>query len=49
MQSTERIIGLGILPLVLLIILYLIWPYIVGFLAIVGAGQIYRLWRQHRN
>ena len=48
MQTIERIIGLGILTLVILIILYLIWPYVVGFLAIVGAGQIYRVCRQRR-
>jgi hypothetical protein len=47
MQNKNRMIGLGILALVLLVLLYYIWPYLVGFLAIVGAGQVYRVWRDH--
>ena len=45
MPISNRTIGLGILTLAVLIILYLIWPYIVGFLAVVGAAQVYRVCR----
>jgi len=43
----EQIIGRGILALVLIAVIYFIWPYIVGFLAVVGAFQIYRVWRHY--
>jgi hypothetical protein len=43
----NRTLGLGILALVILIILYCVWPYLVGFLAVVGAAQVYRFWRNH--
>ena len=45
MHPTERTIGLGILTLAVIILLYLIWPYVVGFLAVVGAAQVYRVCR----
>ncbi len=44
-KSTDQLIGLGILALVVIFILYEIWPYLIGFLAVVGAAQIYRVWR----
>ena len=46
-KSTNQLIGLGILALVVIFILYEIWPYLVGFLAVVCAAQIYRVWRKH--
>jgi len=47
MQNSNRNLGLGLLALVILVILYYIWPYLVGFLAVVGAAQVYRVWRDH--
>ena len=47
MQNSNRMIGLGLLALVVIFILYEIWPYLVGFLAVVGAAQVYRVWRNH--
>ena len=26
-------------------LVYELWPYITGFLAVVGAAQVYRVWR----
>lgn len=46
MQNSHRTIGLGILALIGLVLLYLIWPYLIGFLAIVGAAQVYHVWRR---
>ena len=46
MQNSNRLLGLGVLALVVLYILYLIWPYLIGFLAVVGAVQIYQVWRR---
>jgi hypothetical protein len=46
-KSTNQLIGMGILALVVIFILYEIWPYLVGFLAVVGTAQIYRVWRKH--
>jgi hypothetical protein len=36
-KSTNQLIGLGILALVVIFILYEIWPYLVGFIGC-GAG-----------
>ena len=47
MQNSNRNLGLGLLALVVLVILYYIWPYLVGFLAVVGAAQVYRVWRKY--
>ena len=47
MQNTNRTIGLGIRALLAIVILYYIWPYLVGFLAVVGAAQVYRVWKNH--
>ena len=44
MHDTPRIFGLGLLALIVLVLLYLIWPYLIGFLAVVGAAQVYRVW-----
>ena len=46
MQNTHRMIGLGILALIGLVLLYLLWPYLIGFLAVVGAAQVYHVWRR---
>jgi hypothetical protein len=43
---------LGIIVLILVVVLYFLWAYIVGFLAIVGACQVwrvYRAWQQKGN
>jgi len=37
----------GAIALGAVVLLYLIWPYLVGFLAVVGAVHLYRVWRQH--
>lgn len=47
MHNVELIAVYGIGVLILLVALYLLWPYIVGGLAIVGGVQVYRFWRQH--
>ena len=44
-NSTNQLIGLGILALTVIAILYYIWPYLVGFLAVVGGAQVYLVWR----
>jgi hypothetical protein len=46
-RKINKLVGLGILSPVFIIVLYYVWPYLVGFLAIVGAVQIYRVWRNH--
>ena len=45
MPVSNRTIGLGLFALAVIIILYLIWPYLIGFLAVVGAAQVYRVAR----
>ena len=45
MQPSNRIIGLGVLALAVIVILYFIWPYVVGFLTLVGAAQVYQVCR----
>jgi len=47
MQNPNRALGLGCLVLAALVVLYYLWPYLVAFLAVVGAAQIYRVWRKH--
>jgi len=47
MQNSNRTIGLGILAIVVIFILYEIWPYIVDFLTVVGGVQVYRVWRKY--
>ena len=49
MQNSNRAIGLGMLALAAIVVLYYIWPYLVGFLAVVGAAQVYRVWHNHRG
>ena len=44
MHHSHRTTGLGILALIGLVLLYYIWPDLVGFLAVVGAAQVYRVW-----
>ena len=45
MQNSDRAIGWGILVLIAIVVLYYIWAYVVGFLAVVGAVQMYHVWR----
>ena len=47
MQNSSQVIGLGILALVIIVVLCYIWPCLVGFLAVVGAVQMYQVWRNH--
>jgi hypothetical protein len=49
MYKPEQMMVAGIGVLVLLVAVYLIWPYLIAFLAIVGAFQVYRFWREHRH
>jgi hypothetical protein len=44
MQHPDRI-GRGVLVLALIIFLYCLWPYLVGGLALIGAVQLYHVWR----
>jgi hypothetical protein len=46
MQNSNRLLGLGVLALVVLYLLYLVWPYLIGFLAVVGAVHLYQVWRR---
>ena len=45
MQPQPRI-GLGVLALVVIVLLYYVWPYLVGGLALIGAVQLYHAWRK---
>ena len=47
MPNAEHYFFYGVAALVALILLYYLWPYLIGFLAVVGADQIYRVWRHH--
>ena len=47
MENSNRLIGLGIIAIIVIAVLYYIWPYLVGFLAVVGGAQVYRVWRNH--
>jgi len=47
MDHSNRTLGLGILAIIALVVLYYAWPYLVGFLAVVGGAQVYRVWRNH--
>ena len=45
MQHSDRI-GRGVLVLVVLVLLYYVWPYIEGSLALIGAIQLYHVCRK---
>jgi hypothetical protein len=49
MNRWEPLVGLGLLTLAGLVVLWLIWPYVVGFLAVVGAVQVMRVIKGHSN
>jgi hypothetical protein len=49
MPNPNRAMGLGFLALALIVVLYYIWPYLVGFLTVVGAAQIYCVCRNRRG
>ena len=44
-KTTNQLIGIGIITVFAIAIIYEIWPYITGFLAVVGAAQVYLVWR----
>jgi hypothetical protein len=44
MQQPDRI-GRGDLVLAVIVLLYWLWPYLVGRLALIGAVQLYHVWR----
>jgi hypothetical protein len=46
MQNINRIFGLGILALVVIVLLFYIWNYLIAFLAVVGAVQVYHVCRK---
>lgn len=48
-KSTNQLIGFGVLTVFIIVILYYIWAYLVGFLAVVGGAQVYRVWRNHHG
>jgi len=43
----EQSIIFCLLALAAIVIVWLTWQYIVAFLAVVGAVQIYHVWRKH--
>ena len=45
MEHSSRTIGRGLLSLVAIVAIYYAWSYLIGFLAVVGAAQVYRVWR----
>ena len=45
MHNSNRTIGLGVLALVALVVLYYLWNYLIAFLAVVGAVQVYHVCR----
>jgi len=47
MQKPE-LIGRGVLAVALIALLYYYWPYVEGGLALIGAVQLYHVWR-HRT
>jgi asparagine N-glycosylation enzyme membrane subunit Stt3 len=49
MDNPYRAMGLGFLALVVIAVLYYVWPYLVSFLAIVGAGHLLQLWRNRQR
>ena len=46
MQNSNRAIGQGALALVGIVVLYYIWNYLIAFLAVVGAVQVYHVCRK---
>jgi hypothetical protein len=46
MHNSNRILGLGVLALVVVVVLYYIWNYLIAFLAVVGAVQVYHVCRK---
>ena len=46
MQNSNRTIGLGVLAFVVLVVLYYLWNYLIAFLAVVGAVQVYHVCRR---
>jgi hypothetical protein len=46
MPNLERGLGRGTFILGLIVLAYLVWPYLVDALAVIGAIQLYCVWRQ---
>ena len=44
MQNPDQI-GRGVLVVALLALVYWLWPYLVAGLALIGAVQLYHVWR----
>lgn len=47
MQDIRHYFDLSLLVLVLLVLFYYLWPYCIAFLTVVGAIQMYHVWRRH--
>ena len=45
MQLPQNPVARLVMVLVIIGMVYELWPYITGFLAVVGAAQVYRVWR----
>jgi hypothetical protein len=48
-MPNQRSLGLGMIALVGLILLYYLWPYLIGGLAVIGGVQVYLVWRHHNG
>ena len=49
MPNPEHYFLYGVAALVAIVIIYLIWPYLIGLLALVGAIHLIQLWRNRRS
>jgi Flp pilus assembly protein TadB len=49
MPKPEHYFLYGVAALVAIVLIYLLWPYLIGFLAIIGAAQLVNLWRRRRD
>ena len=46
MQNLLLIIGLIVLSLMTISMIWSVWPYVVTLLALIGAAQVYWVWRK---
>ena len=46
MQNLLLIIGLIVLSLMTISMIWSVWPYVVTLLALIGAAQVYCVWRK---
>jgi len=49
MQNNHQSLGRGVIVLIALILLYYLWPYLIGGLAVIGGVQLYLVWRHHNG